>query len=96
MEDMINKIINKMFNENWNGESTTKDLESMKKQLNKNLNDQTEGYWSGSKAYYIMTKGGFLIDGKNSTKKKLTELGKIFMNNYKRDYHKSKGVYLND
>ncbi len=79
---MIDNIIKKMFEENWSGKSTIKSIDTMKKQLYKNLNDQLNGYWSGSTAYYIMTRGGFLIDAKRGTKKELTELGKIFMDEY--------------
>lgn len=79
----IEKLIFKMFKNNWVGEETTKNIHSMKKQLHKNLSDQIDGYWSGSTAYYIMTKGGFLIDSKSGTKKKLSSLGQMFMDEYK-------------
>lgn len=51
----------------------------MRKQLYKNLSDQVRGCWSGHTAYHIMIDGGFLIDDKKSTHKKLTAIGKIFM-----------------
>ncbi|WP_419767273.1 hypothetical protein [Arcobacter sp.] len=82
MNLLIEKIIRKMFEENWSGESTLKSIDTMKKQLHKNLNDQLNGYWSGHTAYYIMTKGGFLIDGKSSTNKQLTPLGEVFIEQY--------------
>lgn len=78
----IDKIIFELFTNNWVGETVTKDLDNMKKQLHKNLINQVDGYWSGSTAYHIMTKGGFLIDSKSGTKKELTELGKVFIKEY--------------
>lgn len=81
----MNKLIIKLFTENWNGEEVTKNIDTMKKQLFKNLDDQLNGYWSGSTAYYIMTKGGFLIDSKRGTKKELTVLGKLFIELYRKE-----------
>jgi ABC-type cobalamin/Fe3+-siderophores transport system ATPase subunit len=51
-------------------------------QLNKNINDQIQGYWSGHSAYSIMVKGGFLINEKKGAKKELTELGKRFIKDF--------------
>ena len=56
----------------------------MKAQLYKNLNDQLNGYWSGSTAYFIMTHGGFLKDSKKSTNKSLTALGELFIKDYEK------------
>ncbi len=73
----INEIIDKMFNsEQWGIEDT---IEAKRDQLHKNLTDQVNGWWSGHTAYQIMTKGGFLVDGKSCTMKKLTWLGQMFM-----------------
>ena len=77
-----NRIIQTLFWQYWVGESVTKSLTKMRDQLHKNLEDQVKGYWSGSSAYYIMTKGGFLMDAKSCTKKKLTHFGKMFMDDY--------------
>lgn len=79
----INEIISEMFAKNWCG-AAANDLELARKQLHKNLKDQTNGYWSGHSAYQIMTKGGFLVDEKhvNGKAKKLTALGKKFMSSY--------------
>lgn len=79
----IDKIVYELFSDNWIGESVLSSLENMKKQLYKNLQNQIDGYWSGNTAYHIMTKGGFLIDSKSSTKKELTALGKAFMESFK-------------
>lgn len=57
-------------------------VKKMRAQLYKNLGNQIDGYWSGSSAYNIMTKGGFLIDAKRNTNKQLTELGKMFMSDF--------------
>ncbi len=73
----IDQIINEMFNANqWGIEDT---IEAKREQLHKNLTDQINGYWSGSTAYWIMTSGGFLVDGKSCSMKELTALGQIFM-----------------
>lgn len=83
---IIDDLIEEMFIENWSGNSTLKNIDTMKAQLYKNLNDQLNGYWSGSTAYYIMVKGGFLVDSKRPSKRKekkeLTKLGEKFMNDY--------------
>jgi len=75
----IEQIIFKLFNDRWVGGNVTKDLSSMVKQLRRNLQNQVDGYWSGDTAYHIMIDGGFLIDAKSGTKKKLTVLGEMFM-----------------
>jgi len=79
----IDQIIFELFINNWSGSGVVSSLDNMKKQLYKNLQNQIDGYWSGRTAYNIMIRGGFLIDGKSSTKKELTALGKLFMQNYK-------------
>ncbi len=74
----INEIIDKLFNaEQWGIEDS---ISAKREQLHKNLTDQVNGWWSGHTAYQIMTKGGFLIDGKSCSIKKLTALGDVFMN----------------
>lgn len=75
---MFDEIIHKLFSTYWVGPQRD-DLELAKKQLYKNLTDQVNGYWSGHTAYYIMTAGGFLIDSKSGTNKKLTMMGELFM-----------------
>jgi len=73
------KIIYKLFSARWTSNLAEAPIEDMRKQLHKNLTDQVNGFWSGSTAYGIMVDGGFLIDGKSSTFKKLTVLGQMFM-----------------
>jgi len=82
----IDEIIHKLFSTRWSGDLSKSPIEAMRKQLHKNLKNQVDGYWSGHSAYGIMVDGGFLIDSKRKRKpngmaegKKLTELGKIFM-----------------
>ena len=84
MEAMINinEIIEDMFNLYWKGEYTLSSIDNMRKQLNKNINDQIQRYWSGHSAYSIMVKGGFLINEKKGAKKELTELGKRFIKDF--------------
>ena len=73
----IDKIIDRLFNaKQWGIEDT---IEAKREKLNENLTYQVNGWWSGSTAYWIMTYGGFLVDGKSSTKKKLTKLGEMFI-----------------
>ena len=78
----IDKIIQTLFWQYWHGDAVRGSLDKMRDQLYKNLDDQVKGYWSGSSAYYVMTKGGFLMDAKSCTKKKLTHFGQMFMDEY--------------
>ena len=83
----IDKIIFKLFASRWTGDLCNSPVKDMRKQLQKNLKNQVDGYWSGHTAYHIMVDGGFLIDSKrenisgtNMAKgKKLTLLGEMFM-----------------
>ena len=82
-----NEIINKLFRSRWTGHLNSAPIDEMRKQLQKNLQNQIDGFWTGHTAYWIMVDGGFLIDSKMvriegtgmSEGKKLTELGKMFM-----------------
>jgi len=78
----IDKIILKLFQDRWTKNLSEAPIEDMRKQLHKNLLDQTRGYWSGHTAYHIMIDGGFLTDAKSNTYKKLTSLGAEFMDDY--------------
>lgn len=80
---MINEIITDLFSSYWHGPQSS-DLRLARKQLYKNLKDQSNGYWSGHSAYTIMVKGGFLIDAKhvNRKPKELTKLGLAFMKDF--------------
>ena len=75
---MFDELIYKLFNENWIGPQR-EDLELAKETLYNGLKQQQQGYWAGSTKYYIMVHGGFLIDGKKGTNKKLTTLGQMFV-----------------
>lgn len=79
---MFDEVIFKLFNTYWIGPQRN-DLELAKKQLYKNLTNQTNGYWSGHTTYHIMITGGFLVDGEKGSKKKLTSFGKIFVESMK-------------
>lgn len=87
----IDKIIHEMFSENWSGSLSEAPICEMREQLYKNLQNQIDGYWSGSTAYHIMTKGGFLVDSKRmriedsgmAKGKQLTALGEMFVADYK-------------
>lgn len=89
--NMFDEVIYKLFNTYWVGPQRD-DVELAKKQLLKNLTNQMEGYWSGSTAYHIMTTGGFLIDGKKGTNKKLTALGQMFVESMMKENDNEKQV----
>lgn len=73
MDDLIAELF-----KSWTGPESD-NLELAKRQPHKNLQNQIDGYWSGSTAYWIMTHGGFLVDAHSGKPKKLTALGEIFM-----------------
>ena len=75
----INKIIKKLFSERWTDNLANADIEAQRNQLCKTLSNQVDGYWSGHTAYHLAVDGGFLIDAKSGTYKKLTALGEMFM-----------------
>jgi hypothetical protein len=83
----IDKIIYKLFSGRWTKDLSEAPIEDMRKQLHKNLQNQIDGYWTGHTAYHICVDGGFLIDSKRkrikdtgmAEGKKLTVLGKVFM-----------------
>lgn len=79
MSDNIDIIINKLFRERWSGDLAEGSIQEQRKQLYKTLSNQLEGYWSGHTAYHIAVDGGFLIDNKSGSDKRLTILGEIFM-----------------
>ena len=78
--NQIEVLISDMFKSFWHGTLRCAPFPAQLKELQKNLSDQVNGYWSGSSAYAIMISGGFLVDGKSCTEKKLTALGKMVMN----------------
>lgn len=78
----INEIISKLFKERWTENLANASIEEQREQLFKTLRDQMRGYWSGHTAYHLAVEGGFLIDAKSNTNKKLTTLGEMFMNQF--------------
>ncbi len=81
---MFDELIYKLFSENWCGPQQT-DLDLAKETLYKGLKQQQQGYWAGWTLYHIMVQGGFLIDGKKGTTKKLTALGEMFVEMMEKD-----------
>ena len=85
--NVIDKIIHELFSTRWTDDLNNSPIEDMRNQLYKNLKNQVDGFWSGHTAYHIMVDGGFIVDSKrvysedsNRAKgKKLTSLGKMFM-----------------
>lgn len=47
--------------------------------LAKTLKNQVDGYWSGHTAYHIALNGGFLHDAKSGKQKRLTALGRAYI-----------------
>ena len=87
----IDRIIFDLFTARWTDDLNKSPIADMRKQLHKTLSNQVDGFWSGHTAYHIAVDGGFLIDSKrvysedlNRCKgKKLTWLGKMFMDSMK-------------
>ena len=75
----LDSHIEKLFKDSWCGDHVLSSLDNMKAQLRKTLENQQDGYWSGSTAYHIAVHGGFLHDAKRGTEKKLTALGEAFL-----------------
>jgi len=81
----IDKIIKKLFTERWTDNLAKADIKDQKKQLYKTLKDQVGGYWSGHTAYHLAVEGGFILDAKKGTNKKLTSLGQMFVEQYRQN-----------
>lgn len=88
----INKVIHHLFTTRCSGDLCNASIKDMRKQLQKNLQNQVDGFWSGHTAYHIMIDGGFLIDSKRKRikgtgmceGKKLTAFGELFMDSMKK------------
>jgi hypothetical protein len=78
----IDKVIRKLFSERWTDNLANADIDAQRAQLYKTLRDQTRGYWSGHTAYHLAVDGGFLVDAKSNTNKRLTVVGQMFMDNF--------------
>ena len=78
--NITDKYIDDLFEGSAFDENTMSSTANKRKQLHKSLTDQINGYWSGHTAYFIMIRGGLLVDSKQGSNKRLTALGEIFMN----------------
>jgi len=87
----IDNIIFELFTSRWSGDLNKSPIADMRAQLYKNMKNQIDGFWTGHTAYFIMVDGGFLIDAKRVRNKpengmckgkKLTVMGKMFMDSY--------------
>ncbi len=78
----LNNVIDKLFSDRWTENLANADIDEKRAQLYKTLKNQTDGYWSGHTAYHLAVEGGFLIDAKSNTHKKLTAFGELFMSGY--------------
>ena len=76
---LIDSIIEKLFRNRWSGNLSSAPVSEMRKQLQKTLQNQLDGYWSGHTAYHLSVDGGFMLNKKKNEKAKLTKLGEIFM-----------------
>lgn len=71
--------INDLFLNTCFGEVIDNSVNEKRKLISKTLGDLIQGYWSGHTVYHIVLDGGFIYDGKRSTPKKLTLLGRSFL-----------------
>lgn len=76
---ITDEYINELFDGTKFGATIDNSADEKRKILAKNLRQQIDGYWSGHTIYHIAVNGGFLIDGKKSSNKKLTLLGHLFL-----------------
>jgi hypothetical protein len=74
-----NEYVDSLFEGTNFGESINSCVEEKRKLIAKTLRNQIDGYWSGHTAYHIAVHGGFLVDSKRSTHKRLTALGAAFL-----------------
>lgn len=79
IETPYDNVISELFEKRWTADLSHAPIEKKRAQLYKTLRDQSCGYWSGHSAYHLALHGGFLIDGKSNTFKKLTAIGVHFM-----------------
>jgi hypothetical protein len=79
MSIVSDDYVNSLFVGTNFGEKINSCVIEKRKQIAKTLRNQVGGYWSGHTAYHIVVDGGFLVDGKRSSDKKLTQLGRQFL-----------------
>ncbi|WP_444893599.1 hypothetical protein ACJJIE_03690 [Microbulbifer sp. TRSA001] len=61
------------------GEKINNSTQAKRGIIAKCLKNQIEGFWSGHTMYHILINGGFLINAKTSETKRLTALGRAFL-----------------
>jgi len=74
--------INNLFSGSNFGEATNNCVKRKRKQIAKTLRDQVEGFWSGHTAYHIAVDGGFLVNAGKGVPKRLTPLGRAYLETY--------------
>lgn len=82
MTNDLDIYIGELFAKCWWGDLRFGDIDKQKTELYVGLQNQINGFWSGSSLYQIMVDGGFLKDGSSHTPKTLTQLGENFMKQY--------------
>ncbi len=77
---IADEYISDLFKGTRFGATIDNSVKEQRKYLQKSIQQQMEGYWSGSTMYSIMVHGGFIVDSKKGTHKKTTALGDLLMN----------------
>lgn len=76
---ITDEYLNDLFKDTAFSSAVRSSSEMQRKRLEKTLRDQVAGFWSGHTAYQIAVDGGFLKDSKRGTEKRLTKLGRTFL-----------------
>ncbi|WP_444886735.1 hypothetical protein [Microbulbifer sp. JMSA008] len=73
------EYIEELFDGTNFGKKINNSTQAKREIIAKCLNNQIEGFWSGHTIYHILIDGGFLIDARTSETKRLTALGRAFL-----------------
>ena len=79
MVEISDEYLNELFRNTNFGADVDSSIEGKKSILCKCLRSQMEGMWSGHTIYHIAINGGFLIDAGSGKVKKLTLMGRLFL-----------------
>ncbi len=74
--------LNEMFFGTRFGGEVDNSIPGKRRLISKTLQNLVDGFWSGHTAYHIVLNGGFILDGKRGESKKLTKLGRDFLEQY--------------
>lgn len=79
--EITDKYIINLFDGCNFGTTINNSVDLQRELIKKSIRNQAEGYWSGHTVYHILVHGGFIVDGKRSTNKKITALGIAILEN---------------